>query len=199
MRAVRSGALALLLVVLLSSCSLIPVGGSETPAPLYANSNDKARDRIEQIVDAVNDHDAAALKAMFSSRALEQADDIDEGLDYLLSLFPDGGVSSNWFVGPAAERQYKDGKLTEVLLVEYNVSAGGQDYSLFFADFTVNEIIDPENVGLYAIGVAPWADDHHSWIVEAPSDEPFFVWMESIHADASDEKGYPGVYVPREG
>lgn len=199
MRAVRSGALALLVVVLLASCSLIPSARSEAPAPLYVDSSQKARDRMEQIVEAVNDHDATALKAMFSSRALEQASDLDAGVDYLLSLFPDGGLTPNWFNGPAAERQYKDGQLTEVLLVEYNVSAGGHDYSLFFADFTVNQVIDPENVGLYALGVAPWADDHHSWIVEAPSDEPFFAWMESIHADARDENGYPGVYVPREG
>ena len=198
----RSGVVALVIAVLLSSCALVPFGtseASETPEPpdtLYVYSESKMKDRMQQIVEAVNDHDAAALKAMFSTRALEQATDIDEGLDYLLSLFPDGGLTSNWWVGPAAERQYKDGKLTELLLVEYNVSAGGQEYSLFFADFTVNEIIDPNNVGLYALGVTPWPEDHHSWIVEAPSTDPFFIWVESIHADESDENGYPGVYVP---
>ena len=205
MRGIRSGVVALVCVVLLSSCALVPFGppdASETPEPsesadaLYVDPGQKMTDRMQQIVAAVNDHDAPALKAMFSTPALERAPDIDAGLDYLLSLFPDGGLTSNWWVGPAAERQYKDEKLTELLLVEYNVSAGGQDYSLFFADFTVNEVIDPNNVGLYALGITPWPEDHHSWIVESPSREPFFIWAESIHADGSDENGYPGVYVP---
>lgn len=197
-----SGVVVIVCLGLLSSCALVPGGSSESPAPtataesLYVDPDQKMRDRTQSIVDAVNDHDAAALKAMFSPRALEQATDIDEGLDYLLSLFPNGGLTSNWANGPAAERQYKNGMMTEVLLVEYNVSVDGRDYSLFFADFTTNEIIDPTNVGLYALGATPWPEDHHSWIVEAPSEQPFFIWAESIHADESDERGYPGVYVP---
>ena len=208
MRKVLVGLVGLLTAAALSSCALIPFGtpdASETPATpepvdtLYVDPQQKMEDRMQQIVEAVNDHDAAALKAMFSTRALERATGVDEGLEYLLSIFPDGGVTANWWVGPAAEREYKNGQLTEVLLVEYNVSADGQDYSLFFADFTVNEVIDPTNVGLYALGVTPWPEDHHSWIVEAPSADPFFTWVESIHADESDEHGYPGVYVPAEG
>jgi hypothetical protein len=193
MRTFRSGVLALVTAVLLSACALVP---SVDPDTLYVNTDQKANDRMQQIVDAVNSHDAAALKAMFSPRALEQATDIDEGLDYLFSLFANGGLTSNWQIKPAAERQYKNGKLTEVLLVEYNMSADGHVYSLFFADFTVNDVIDPDNVGLYALGVTPWPEGHQWWTLEAPSTEPFFTWVESIHADESDENGYPGVYVP---
>jgi hypothetical protein len=194
MKRLLSVVVALIGAALLSSGALVPPESADT---LYVNTDHKANDRMQQIVDAVNSHDAAALKAMFSPRALEQATDIDEGLDYLFSLFPNGGLISNWQLKPAAERQYKNGKLTEVLLVEYNVSADGQDYSLFFADFTVNEVIDPNNVGLYALGVTPWPEDHQWWTLETPSTEPFFAWIESIHADESDENGYPGVYVPR--
>ncbi len=200
MKRVLSGVVAFICAVVLSSCALVPFGtphAPETPDTLYVNTDHKADDRMQQIVDAVNDHDAAALKAMFSPRALEQATDIDEGLDYLLSLFPDGGLTSNGRGGPNAERQYKNGMLTEVLLVEYIVTADGHDYSLFFADFTVNEVIDPSNVGLYALGVTPLPEDYKSWIREGTSTEPFFSWAESIHADESDENGYPGVYVPR--
>lgn len=198
----KSGLVALVTAVLLSSCALLPFGtpddpeASGSPDSLYVDPEPKMQERMELIVAAVNDHDAAALKAMFSPRALDRATDIDEGLEYLLAIFPDGGLTSDVWGGPAAERLYKNGKLTELLLVECKVSGGGQDYVLFFADFTVNEIIDPNNVGLYALGVMPWPEDHHSWVVEAPSTDPFFIWAESIHADERDEKGYPGVYVP---
>jgi hypothetical protein len=36
---------------------------------------------------AINDGDAAALKALFSPGAHEQASDIDAGLEYFLSFF----------------------------------------------------------------------------------------------------------------
>lgn len=72
------------------------------------------------------------------------------------------------------------------------MSADGVDYSLFFADFTVNEVEDTENVGLYGLGVTPWVDD---WI-SGPTG-PFFYWKGSFRADVSlmREDGYPSVYV----
>ena len=198
MRRVSSGVVALFCVVLLSSCTIVPFwppdapSASASPGTLFVDSFHKADDRMEQIAAAVESHDAAALKAMFSTRALERATDIDAGLDHFLSYFPHDGVTWISWGNPGAERQYKDGKLTEVLLARFKLTADGIDYSLFFADFTVNEVIDPDNVGLYALGVTPWIDDPvHSCT------GPFYAWACSIHADESDENGYPGVYVPQ--
>lgn len=192
MMKLRSVVVALVSAVLLSSCALLPFGDPDT---LFVDSGQKAHDRMQQIADAVNQHDAAALKAMFSPRALEEAANLDEGLDYFLALFPNGGLTVQGGDGRAAERQYKNGMLTEVLLADYRVSAEGQDYSVFFADFTVNEVIDPDNVGLYALGVTPWVS-HEIWEELSGAAKPFFVWARSIHADESDQNGYPGVYVP---
>jgi hypothetical protein len=194
MKRVLFGALALLCAVALASCGLVP---AESPDTLYVDTEDKAKARMQQIADAVKHHDATALKAMYSPRALEEATDIDEGLDYFLSLFPNGFQWQSWN-GTAAERQYKDGKLTEVLLEEFKVSADGHEYGFFIADFTVNEVIDPENVGLYALGVTPWPENHDSWIrsdLSGPT-KPFYLWARAIHADEGDASGYPGVYVP---
>ena len=202
MRTFLSGLVALVTAALLSSCALLPFGppdARDTPdtGTLYVDSEQKAEDRMQDIADAVKHHDAAALKAMFSPRALEEAADLDDGLDYFLSLFPNGLQWKSWN-GTAAERQYKDGKLTEVLLEEFKVSADGHEYGLFIAEFTVNEVIDPDNVGLYALGATPWPDDHDSWLRDETSGaaKPFYAWARSIHADESDEVGYPGVYVP---
>lgn len=195
MRKVRLGVLALVCAVLLSACALVPV---EQPDTLYIDSEQKAEDRMQQIADAVNDHDAAALKAMFSPRALGEATDLDEGLDYLLSLFPNGELTIKGGDGRTAERQYRNGMLTEVLLADYRVSAEGREYSVFFADFTVNEVIDPDNVGLYALGVTPWVS-HETWDELLGQAKPFYAWARSIHADEGDETGYPGVYVPLDG
>ena len=67
-------------VVLLSSCSLLPFW------PQGPFDREQADARMEQIAAAVNGHDAAARKALFSPNALEKATDLDERLGYVLSF-----------------------------------------------------------------------------------------------------------------
>jgi hypothetical protein len=169
--------------VVLASCGLhglpfLPDGPSDSQ---------RMDTQMAKIAAAVNSHDAAALKAMFSPRALEKATDLDARLANLLSIFPNGGLT---WTEDASASEGSQAYGTELMKAYYKVSADGVDYSLFFADFTVNEI-DPDNVGIYALGVAAWADDRRS----GPS-EPFFSWAASMTIDESDEEGYPGVYIP---
>lgn len=145
---------------------------------------------MEQVAAAVNSRDAAALKAMFSPVALEQATEIDERLDYFLSFFPNGGLTWKRETANSSGHNYY-GKKTELVMASYTVSADGNDYWLFFADFTVNEVENPDNVGLYALGVTPWTEDRLS----GPA-EPFRHWTGSFTIDESDDDGYPGVYFP---
>jgi hypothetical protein len=176
--------LAIVSTVVLSSCALLPVG-----VPIIGDYHEQAHARMEQIAEAANNGDAAALKALFSSRALEQAADIDEGLEYLMSFFPEGGVT--WerdAIGTVGENN--GGHKTQMLGANYKVSVDGEEYWLYFADFTVNEV-DPENVGLYALGVTPWTEDIHSGAAE-----PFSAWVSGIGYRGATGKGYPGVYVP---
>jgi hypothetical protein len=180
-RKVLSVLVAFVCAVALSSCSLVPSGF------LFDTSDQRADARMTEIAAALNSHDAAELKAMFSPRALEKATDIDARLANLLSIFPTGGLT---WTEDASASEGSQAYGTELMKAYYRVSADGVDYSLFFADFTVNEI-DPDSVGIYALGVAAWADDRRS----GPS-EPFFSWAASMTIDESDEEGYPGVYIP---
>jgi hypothetical protein len=70
----------------LAACSLLPSG----PSVIHDDVLQRCDARMEQIAEALNNRDAAALKAMFSAQALEQATDIDDRLEYLLSFFPPG-------------------------------------------------------------------------------------------------------------
>lgn len=186
MRRSLSVVVALMCAGVLSSCALLPFGHG---GGVFDDSLQKVAARMEQIGAALNAHDAAALKAMYSKRALEQAPDLDERLDDLVSLFPNGGVTWKWdSSGSEGTNDY--GQKTEMLDAFYKVSADGKDYSLFFADFTRNDAIDPDNVGIYALGVAPWAYDLDSVPMDA-----FLYWTSTITYDESDEQGYPGVYV----
>lgn len=182
MRRFLLGMVALVCAVLLTSCALVPFG-------LGVGDDQQADAQMEKIAAAVNSHDAGALEALFSKRALEKAAKIDAGLDYFLSLFPKGGLT--WKRdGVGSEGATEHGKRTELLQANYTVSAGGKDYFLFFADFTVNDVYDPDNVGIYGLGVTPRTDDRNSGTTE-----PFSWWASSIEADESNAVGYPGVWV----
>jgi hypothetical protein len=184
MRRIRSALAALVCVVVLSSCALVPFGHA---GGVFDDSMSRADAQMARIGAAINSHDAAALKAIFSKRALEKATDLDARLDHLLSMFPDGVT---WERDTVNSKGGIDGqKKTVMVQGYYKVSAGGKDYLLFFADFTVNEI-DPDNVGVYGLGVTPFTDNR-----DAGTEEPFLWWNGAIEYDESDPDGYPGVFV----
>src|SRR4051812_9455895 len=86
MRRLASLIAAIAVVLLLASCSLISgfVGPSEEQV---------VRDKMTHIIEAINDRDAAALRAMFTEYArAKYSAEIDEGVAHLLSLFPHGDV-----------------------------------------------------------------------------------------------------------
>ncbi len=206
MRGIRSGVVALVCVVLLSSCALVPFGppdASETPEPsesadaLYVDPGQKMTDRMQQIVAAVNDHDAPALKAMFSTGVLNHTPEIARGLDYLLSLFPKGGIT--WTQDPAentpveAFTNVEAGKLKEWVHGNYRLSVEGHEYWLYFADATVNEV-NPHEVGLERLGVTPWVGDRNSEM-SGPAAK-FYEWVNVVVSDPNFEQS-DGIYVPQ--
>lgn len=180
MRKVLSVVIALFCVAVLSSCH-----GALPFWPQGNSDRDQADARMEQIAAAVNAHDAAALKALFSPGALEKATDIDERIDSILSFFPNGMLT---WESDSLSAEGSDSYGTELLKVPYKVSADGEDFWVVFADFTVNEV-EPDKVGLYGLGVTPWIEDRRSGPAES-----LFWWAGSIDIDESNEEGYPGIY-----
>lgn len=177
MRKLVSGAVALLCAVLLSSCFLL--------SPPVPYDRQQADARMEQIADAVNSQDAAALKALFSPHALELAPDIDARVEYFLSLFPDGIVS---WESDALWAEGSEGFGTEMLHIPVTVITDGGKFELSFADFTVHE--NHDYVGLYALGATPWVDG------QTLASGAFRTWAGSMRLDESHLNSYPGIYFP---
>lgn len=76
-------ALILLCCTLLSSCSANRIFEVfESHGDSWTNENA----RLEQIIEAINAQDKEALSALFSKAAVEEAEDLDGRMDYLLSL-----------------------------------------------------------------------------------------------------------------
>lgn len=182
---------ALVCVALLSSCALLP---PSTAVGLgVANSNQQADAEMQHIEDAVKAHDAAALKTLFSKTARAKGADLDGGIKDFLSFFQSGFKNLGEPDGGPGEFDADDfGKRTVELLGDYEVRMKGKLYDLYFADFTVNQIEDPNNVGLYALGVAPY--NAHGFTHPTAASTAFNAWT-SQYLTKSGKLGPPSVYV----
>jgi Domain of unknown function (DUF5104) len=184
-RRVLGVVVALACVVLLSSCSLLP---KLPPVPGDDNPEQESSVEMQHIADAVKDHDAAALKKLFSPAAREKATDLDGGLKYFLSFFPSGRMTWKLESDGSVSNQGDEG-----LYSSYEVSADGKKYGLFFADFLRNDSY-PDNVGIYALGVGPYSADPFS---ASGALKPFYAWSRAFDNGNFKDPGTPGVYVPQ--
>jgi hypothetical protein len=184
-RRVIGAAVALACVVLLSSCSLLP-----KPPPVSGDDNPEQESSVEMqhIADAVKDHDADALKKLFSPLAREKATDLDGGLKYFLSFFPSGRMTWKLKGDASGGPQGSEG-----VYASYEVSADGKKYDLYFADFVANDAY-PDNVGIYALGVGPYSADPFS---ASGALKPFYAWSGAFDNGNFKDPGTPGVYVPQ--
>lgn len=153
---------------------------------------------MQHIADDVKNHDAAALEKLFSPGARAKATDLDRGLAYFLSIFPSGRMT--WKIapdGPGGTGFSKSSK--EVLVTEayYDVKANGKKYELFFADITKDNV-QPNAVGIYALGVARVTSPAGPEWTAAGDPTPFYNWIDTFGINnLGDTIGDPGVFVPR--
>jgi hypothetical protein len=187
MRRVFGVVVALVCVVLLSSCSLLP---KLSPAGGGDDTEQESNVELQHIADAVKDHDVAALERLFSPAAREKATDLDSGVKYFLSFFPSGRMKILELEGDSSTGDYNHG--AEAIYPQYVVSADGKKYDLFFAFFSVNSF-DPHNVGIYALGITPHSANR---LTASGAPKPFYVWSGAFDNGKFKDPGTPGVYVP---
>jgi hypothetical protein len=172
-------------VGLLSSCALLPVVDETKTADV----------EMQHIADDVKHHNAAALKELFSKTALAKATDLDGEVRKFLSLFPSGFTSWSDPDGGPGDTSVNEGDGPTILLDgTYKVHANGKTYDLYFADFVVNQI-HPDNVGLYALGVAPY--NAYPGTKPTAASTAFFAWagQYEIKTKNAEATGIPSVYV----
>lgn len=178
-------------VWLLSSCSLLP-----PPSGSFRDSSDQLADiQMQRIEDSVKNHDVAALKSLFSTSARQKAGGLDGRLAYFLSFFPSGQMT--WkSQGAGLSGINKLYMHATELFGNYKISANGNTYSLYFAYFSVNDF-HPDEVGIYALGVVPEADDGYT---ASGAKKPFDVWASQFGIDenTNEATGDPGIYVPQD-
>ena len=115
-------------------------------------------DRYEEIIGLINNDDAKGLKALFSEKALDRTDDLDESIEYLIGNFDDIEI---------AEDDVHWADITEVKPYVYHifscsiaVKTSKGDMTLGLYDIPLMQV-DESFEGLYSLVLFGEDDYHH--------------------------------------
>jgi hypothetical protein len=160
--------ISLLLVssLLLSSCDKIGINHRKEGGLLVIGEGRKADIRTEQIVSAIKDKDREALKSLFSKKALDEANDLDNRIDYLFDLIQ-GDIDSwekdgqnNW----SSSESIEYGKRSLMIRFSFDVKTDKDVYLFYVIDYNT-DTINPDNQGVYMLELIKFTDeeDLESW------------------------------------
>lgn len=125
-------------------------------AEMMSTDYDKIADtRFNEIIDALNSKDSEALKSVFSTNALKEAKDIDNGIEYLMDFYKGEIIDKEVALDNEGANDY--GKKTNTLRCLYTVTTNEDVYLVFFID----ELVDtenPDNEGIYMLQIIKEAD-----------------------------------------
>ncbi|HQA56868.1 MAG TPA: DUF5104 domain-containing protein [Acetivibrio sp.] len=124
---------------------------------VYVGEERAAKERIQEILAAIKDKDKEAMKALFSKKALEEANEIDEGVDYLFDFFQ-GDVQSWEIDAWSSDESIERGKKSLMLRAWYIVTTDKEKYMFFVIDY-IKDTMNPDNAGMYTLRVIKAEDE----------------------------------------
>ena len=139
--------------ILLSSCSLF-FGRDKR-----MSENDSHREMImKTLIEALKKEDRDAVRALFSKKALREAEDFEDCMDELFEYI-EGDIILHEKAGPAGYHQeIEEGKKRVELPYYYYIYTTDSKYYIDITDYYVDEI-DPENEGFYVIFIVKVQDE----------------------------------------
>ena len=124
------------------------LGGEPT---IFNDDSIKAKDRLEQLIEAVENRDKDALRAMFSEQALEEAEELD-GRMYWLFDFVSGDITSWEQEGGSNNASNNRGHKWKESRYWFFVNTDTEKYVFYTVEYP-EDTEHPENVGLYMLRV----------------------------------------------
>jgi hypothetical protein len=149
--------LLLVSLLLLSSCDKIGINDRRAGGLLVIGEGRKADARTEQIVSAIKNKDREALKLLFSRKALDEADDLDNRIDYLFELIQGDIDSWERDDGWSSDGSIEYGKKSLMIRFGFAVETDKDVYQFYVIDYNT-DTINPDNQGVYMLELIEFAD-----------------------------------------
>ena len=176
----------------LSGCS-----GYPHSSWLEDDSLDKiAEKRCEDIVAALENKDSSAIKAMFSQKAIEEAEDLDDEIEYIIEHY-EGSLKS--FKGTTSTEENINGKSKKTTVkADYTVITDKQTYVLFFVE--VSNTDDETENGIYRLWLSNILFFVEKLNSENAEEEGLYLFQLAKESDVEKVQGKldAGIYIPEE-
>jgi len=108
--------------------------------------------RMDQIISALKDRDSAALKSLFSEKALDETNDIDSEIIRLFDFFQ-GEIESWEKDGWASSESVRYGKKSLMIRFEFDIKTDIDAYTFFVMDYNT-DTINRSNEGVFMLEVS---------------------------------------------
>lgn len=150
---------------------------------IFDDSDIKADDRMEQIIETLKNKDQDALKAMFSKQALSDADDFDGNLAALFNYI-EGDIQSWESAGAygGTDERNADGAGNRKKESEstYVFTTTEQEYQIAIYEYTI-DTANTDNVGVYSICIICTKDNQYPEFVYWGSGDAGIIIGEQPH------------------
>jgi hypothetical protein len=141
-------------LLLLSSCD--GIAGGNGVGGIHVSEDKKADVLMEQIISAIKDEDSETIKSLFSKKAIDEANDFDNGITDLFD-FIQGNIDAWERDGWSSDESIEYGKKSLMIRFSIIVNTDKEDYMLFVIDYN-SDTIDPDNEGVYMLEIIKLAD-----------------------------------------
>ena len=140
-----------LLITLLTSCGII-VSRLDTINKIDKSDRGNAERILLEILDALEKKDGEALKNMLSEEAIENAEDLDEDIQYVLDFYQ--GTHTEYTIGGITSGgSYRYGELVEYSIqTRFEVTTDVKSYVIAIGGNIIDEK-NPEKAGLNCIQI----------------------------------------------
>lgn len=148
------------------------------------NDEKKAEAKLVKVIEAINNKDKDALRAMFSKQALDEANDFDDRMNDLIIFFQ--GAVDSWkkSSGPTVFESNNYGHVKKEVSSYYYVNTDKQKYFFLLKDYPV-DIDHPNNIGLYML-----------LVVKAEDEKKIYDGSQKILFDGKKKLSHAGIYIP---
>ena len=127
--------------------SVIAFVASLSGCSSYPSLDKVAEERFDGIISALENKDKEAIKSMFSKQALEEIENLDESIAYIMNCYKGELKSVDKSLATDENLNGKNRKVT--IKADYTVITDVETYNLFFIEISNTE--SPDENGLYMI------------------------------------------------
>lgn len=142
--------LSIIAIVLFTSCDFFKKEELRLHNLDISSDEKIAEETFEKILESIQEKNEKSLKNLFSTKALNEAENFETNMEYFFNLYQGELVSWTKSGGPSISQKNEYGTKTKRIVYWYDIKTSKENYIVFVLQYSI-DMKDPENEGIYAL------------------------------------------------